>query len=273
MELMFITNNEAVAMAAEQAGIDRIFVDLETIGKKERQGGMDTVQSKHTIEDIQKLRRVIYTSKLLVRINQIHEKTEEEIERVLAAGADIVMLPYFKTVNQVKRFIKAVRGRAITCLLFETPESIENIEEILKISGIDECYIGINDLHLGYGKKFMFELLADGTVEKICNIFKEKNYKYGFGGIARIEQGTLPAELVLCEHVNIGSSMVILARCFCDTRAITEIEEIKKVLTEGVESLRAKEKELQKKDKKYFEDKHKKLQDIVKNIVEEKAKE
>ena len=38
MELMLITNQEELIKAAEQAGIDEIFLDLEKIGKYERQG-------------------------------------------------------------------------------------------------------------------------------------------------------------------------------------------------------------------------------------------
>ena len=52
LKLMFITNDPVIALGAEKAGVDRIFIDLETIGKAERQGGMDTVQSKHTIADV-----------------------------------------------------------------------------------------------------------------------------------------------------------------------------------------------------------------------------
>ena len=49
---MYITNRPEVAHIAELSGVDRIFVDLETIGKQERQGGMDTVQSHHTLDDV-----------------------------------------------------------------------------------------------------------------------------------------------------------------------------------------------------------------------------
>ena len=42
LKLMYITNDENVAKIADKHGVDRIFVDLEQIGKQERQGGMDT---------------------------------------------------------------------------------------------------------------------------------------------------------------------------------------------------------------------------------------
>lgn len=52
LKLMYITNDPAVARIAADAGVDRIFIDMEVLGKAERQGGMDTVQSHHVPEDI-----------------------------------------------------------------------------------------------------------------------------------------------------------------------------------------------------------------------------
>ena len=37
---------------------------------------------------------------------------------------------------------------------------------------------------------------------------------FGFGGIARIGDGMLPAEKILAEHIRLGSSSVILSRTF-----------------------------------------------------------
>ena len=59
LKLMYITNDPAVAKIAADAGVDRIFIDMEVLGKAERQGGMDTVQSHHTPEDIAKVRDAI----------------------------------------------------------------------------------------------------------------------------------------------------------------------------------------------------------------------
>ena len=162
LKLMYITNRPDVALIAERNGVDRIFVDMEYIGKAKRQGGMDSVQNHHTVEDVVRLRKVLSKAELLVRVNAIHEvsdehgSSEDEIEAVVAAGADIVMLPYFKTVGEIERFLKAVDGRTRTMLLLETPEAVEKLDDILKIKGIDEIHIGINDLSIGMGKKFMF---------------------------------------------------------------------------------------------------------------------
>ncbi len=185
MELMYITNRTDVALIAQNAGVDRIFVDMEYIGKDLRQGGLDTVQSHHTIEDVKAIRSVLKQSKLLVRCNPIHCATKDylssarEIDEIVKAGADIIMLPYFKTVREVKLFIDLVAGRAKTCLLLETSEAQEIIDDILELRGIDEIYIGLNDLHLSKGMTFMFELLADGTVEMLTEKFSGVTYKLG----------------------------------------------------------------------------------------------
>ena len=43
LKLMYIKNSPDVAKIAENAGVQRIFIDMEYIGKSVRQGGMDTV--------------------------------------------------------------------------------------------------------------------------------------------------------------------------------------------------------------------------------------
>lgn len=59
IKLMYITNDKEVAKIAENAGVDRIWIDLEVNGKEERQKGMDTVKSKHKIEDVAKIKKVL----------------------------------------------------------------------------------------------------------------------------------------------------------------------------------------------------------------------
>ena len=139
---MYITNRPEVAHIAELSGVDRIFVDLETIGKQERQGGMDTVQSHHTLDDVAVVGNSIDRAELLVRSNPIHPGSRAEIDTIVSNGADVIMLPYFKTVNEAAKFIDLVAGRAKTSLLVETAEAVEQIDAILSLEGIDEIHIG-----------------------------------------------------------------------------------------------------------------------------------
>lgn len=246
---MYITNRVEIARIAESNGVDRIFVDLEYIGKKDRQGGMDTVQSYHTVEDIRLIRKSINKSQLLVRINPIHDASEqyissaEEIDQVVESGADIIMLPFFKTLQEVKTFLKLVDGRTKTMLLIETPEAVSIVDDILDLDGVDEVFVGLNDLSLGYGKRFMFELLADGTVEQLCTKFRLKGVPYGFGGIASIGKGMLPAERVIAEHYRLGSTCTILSRSFCNIAFKNDLDEIKELFAKGVLEIRKFEKQ------------------------------
>jgi 2-keto-3-deoxy-L-rhamnonate aldolase RhmA len=249
LKLMYITNRPDVALIAEQNGVDRIFVDMEYIGKAERQGNLDTVKNHHTIQDVVALRKVLMQSELLVRVNPIHEKTaeydssEDEINAAIAAGADIVMLPFFKKASEVKRFLRIVDGRVKTMLLLETPEAVDALDEILAIPGIDEIHIGINDLSLGYGKPFMFQLLTDGTVEHLCRRIGRAGIVCGFGGIASLGRGLVPAELIIKEHYRLGSKMTILSRSFCNIDRYDNIDAIEEIFFRGVREIRALERE------------------------------
>ena len=247
LKLMYLTNRPEIAEIAEQSGVDRIFLDLEIRGKEERQGHLDTVISHNSIEDTAKLKSVLKTAELLVRVNSVFDGTEAEVKRVIDDGADIVMLPYFKTAEEVKCFVKAVGGRARTCLLLETPESVEIIDDILEIDGIDEIHIGLNDLHLGYKMKFMFQLVADGTVERLCKKIGSKGIFYGFGGVGRVGNSAevpLPAENIITEHYRLSSKMVILSRAFCDLKKNTDIDSIREVFKTGVSDFREFEKKV-----------------------------
>lgn len=268
LKLMYITNDCKVAQIAENAGVDRIFIDLEINGKEERQGHLDTVISKHQITDVGRIKPVLHHAELLVRVNPIYEGSKKEIDSVIQQGADVVMLPFFKTPEEVKTFIQFVNKRAKVCLLCETPEAVEKIDEILELKGIDEIHIGLNDLHLGYKMKFMFQLLADGTVEMLCNKFKKAGIEYGFGGIARVGTGDLSAEKIIREHYRLGSTMVILSRSFCNTKTIQDANQIAEIFSSGVKDIRRVEKEAQNFTAEQFQNNQKDVKESVKKILE-----
>lgn len=244
LKLMYITKEPEIAAIAENAGVDRIFVDMEYIGKHLRQGGMDTVQSRHTLTDVENMAKTLKKAELLVRCNPIHEasadygSSAEEIDGIVERGGQIVMLPYFKTAKEVERFVRMVDGRAKTFPLVETREAAENIDEILQVDGIDEIYIGLNDMSLAYGYRFMFQLLANGTVDRLAEKFHQKGLVFGFGGIASLTGGMLPGSYVLKEHYRLGSKRVILSRSFCDTAKIGDREQIREIFESGIQGIR-----------------------------------
>ena len=269
LKLMYITNSVDVALIAEKYGVDRIWVDLETLGKQERQGHIDPVKSKHSINDIKEISPKLTKSEMLVRVNPINPCSKEEIDKVIEAGADIIMLPMWKSLDDVKNFLKIVDKRVKTTLLLETKEAVECLDEVLENGGFDEIHIGLNDLHLSYHLKFMFELLANGTVEKICNKIKNYNVPYGFGGIARLGEGTLPAEKIIIEHYRLGSSRAILSRSFCNVDKTSSLDEVKEIFKENMKTQRLFEEKVMKMSKKDFEDNKDELSNCVEKIVKQ----
>ena len=214
IKLMYVTADPATAQRACAAGVDRVFVDLEYINKAERQRGRDTLVSANTIDDVSRVRAAVPDADLLVRVNPLSPASGHEVEAVVARGADIVMLPMVMDADDAGAFVSAVSGRARTCLLLETPQSLVRMDTILDVAGVDEIYIGLNDMHIGMGLQFMFELLSGGIVEYMAAKARERGVPFGFGGVARIGDGALPAEAILGEHYRLGSSSVILSRAF-----------------------------------------------------------
>lgn len=266
MELLYITNKIEEALNAEEAGVDIIFVDLEINGKIERQGHLDTVISNHSLVDILKIRKVLKKSRILTRVNPINSESQLEINKAIENGTDIIMLPMFKTVEEVKKFIKIVDSRVETCLLLETSEAFCRIDEILEIEGIDRIHIGLNDLHLSLGLDFMFECLSCGIVDILVEkIKKNKKIKYGFGGIARLDEGELSSNYILKEHVRLQSSMVILSRSFKKENNNLKVE-VKKI-REYYNKIDANDKKLLNENKKEI---IKKVKEVLRNKREKK---
>lgn len=270
---MYITNKPWVAKIAEEAGVDWIFIDMEWIGKDCRQGGLDTVQNHHTFDDVRNIKNAVSKAKVLVRVNPIHEgvarypDSKEEIEQAIEAGADILMLPFFKTVKDVEQFIGYVSGKAKTCLLVETPEAAELLERIVEVPGIDMIHFGLNDMHLALGMKFMFQLLADGSVDKWSKIVNTKGIPFGFGGLASLNGGAIPGSMILKEHYRLSSSMVIVSRAFCNINLITDPDVVKRTFDEGIADIRELEVEASKASKEYFSENQEAVKKAVEKIV------
>lgn len=267
LTLMYITNNPQVALIAQKYGVERIWVDLETLGKEERQKNINSVKSHHTVQDIKNIAPLLNKSEMLVRINPWNENSVTEIDQVIEAGADVIMLPMWKSLREAENFIAAVNGRAKTTLLLETREAEECLDGVLELKGIDEIHIGLNDLHLSYGLTFMFELLANGTVERICNKIRKAGIPYGFGGIAKIGEGTLPAEKIVLEHYRLGSTRAILSRSFCDTEKVKNIGQIDEIFKNNLSALREFERYAQSADSEVLNQNTKEVARCVRDIV------
>lgn len=236
LQLMILADDPQSAIAAQNAGIDRIFYDLEYIGKAARQAGRNAVLSHNDIDLIPELRKVITTSQLLVRTNPIHAYSKSEVEKAIGYGSDILMLPMVMDQHDVEQYVGLVGGKAKVCIMVETAAAMARLDKILAVPGVDEIFVGLNDLHISMGLTFMFELLSGGLVEYIADKCGRAGVPFGFGGIARIGEGDLPSDYILGEHVRLGSTSVILSRTFkgiagvdANARPIDLKEEVEKV--------------------------------------------
>jgi hypothetical protein len=214
LELIQITNDAAFARRCDALDGFRLFVDLERLGKAERQAGRNTFISAHGLEDVGRVRRVLQRSPLMVRVNPLNATSAAEVEAALAQGADQLMLPMFTGPEALREFAGMVDGRVPVVALLETASALASLEQWVATPGLAEVYVGLNDLHLSLGHRFMFEPLALGLVDQVAAAARRQGLRFGFGGIARVDEGQLPGRDVLAEHLRLGSGSVILSRTF-----------------------------------------------------------
>ena len=112
MNYLYFYSDDFSIDAANVAGLDYLVVDLESMGKLERQGP-GTLISNHSLEDIGYVkRRLSDSSKLLVRINPIrYQKFQEEINNSIDLEADALMLQCSQWL-EVDQFFEMVNDRA-----------------------------------------------------------------------------------------------------------------------------------------------------------------
>lgn len=215
MNYIFINNNyELIKFATAENKRILPLIDLEYLGKKIRQKSTNCWFSDHSLENISSLKNFLPEKKIIVRINPLNENSKNEINDVILRGANYIMLPMFRTRNELVRFLDLVDGRAEPYPLFETSESLLKIENILAGLDIKKLHIGLNDLRIDLGNKFIFETIYNGFLDKPINFLKKYNYDYGIGGIARSGEGLIPPEILLGEYVRLGSKCAILSQTF-----------------------------------------------------------
>ncbi len=218
IDLLAITNSPELARHFDALPGLRLFVDLERNGKAARQAGRSTFISNHHMQDVGRIEAVLKNARLMVRVNPYEAAnaaaSSAEIDAVLAQGADMIMLPMFHSAAELRAFAGLVGGRVPVVALLETRGALTSINDWAGTPGLAEVFIGLNDLHVALGCQFMFEPLAMGHVDSVAKVAKAHGLRFGFGGIARMDEGALPGRDVLAEHSRLGSGAVILSRTF-----------------------------------------------------------
>lgn len=214
LDLLLITADPVLAAECDAVPGMRLFVDLERLGKAERQAGRNTFISTHELPDVARVKAEVKRTPVMVRVNPMGRHSRQEVDQVLENGADMLMLPMFRTPQELRRFCELVGGRVPVVALLETREALDCVDEWVNTPGLFEVFVGLNDLHLSLGHSFMFEPLALGLLDHVSRVARGAGRRFGFGGVARLDGGLLPGRDVLAEHVRLGSQAVILSRTF-----------------------------------------------------------
>jgi citrate lyase beta subunit len=214
--LTLFTNDPALACAADRAGVDRIGIDIEQIGKAIRQQHLATWISDHAETDLAAIGPILQRAQLFARCNPVHGASAAEIDRLVGAGVKVIMLPFFKTVADAERFIRMVDERAHPVLLVETAEAAAAIADLCRIPGVKEIHIGLNDMRLSLGWPSHFHVLVSDFLVDICAVIRNAGHRLGVGGVGRAGDNELPvpADLVSAQMVRLRAAATLVSRSF-----------------------------------------------------------
>jgi hypothetical protein len=210
------TDDPRLAARADTAGVDRIGIDLEQIGKAARQEGLGTWISPHRVEALPALAAATSRCRLFARTNPLHSGTGAEVDALVEAGAEVLMLPMFAGPDEVERFVALVDGRAEVVLLLELAEAAEAIDDVLAVDGVGEVHVGINDLSLDLGLPNRFLALAHPLTDHVAQRVRAAGARFGIGGIGRAGDAGLPirSELIYAQYARLGATAALIARAF-----------------------------------------------------------
>ncbi len=215
------TDDPGLATRADAAGVDRIGVDLERRGKRERQSGRGTWISDHTVESLVAVGEVLTRASLFARVDPWHAGTPDQVELLLALGTQVLMLPMFERADEVAKLIDLVAERAQVVPLLETRAAVAGVGELTRVDGVQEVHIGLNDLALALGVRNRFEVLTSELLERVCETIRRARLRLGIGAIGRLDDPGLPipADLVYSRYVRLGAGAALIARSFAPGQA------------------------------------------------------
>jgi hypothetical protein len=206
---LFSTKPSFISLAVA-AGVGEIIVDWERIGKVERQTGADTEIGFDVPADLRRVRAAT-EARVICRINSHGPTTAGEIEDAIDAGADEILLPMVRGLEEVQTVLQQIDKRCGVGILIETAEAVTKAEEFSSLP-LSRIYVGLNDLAIERRLPNIFCSLIDGTVERIRRPFR---IPFGFGGLTLPECGhPVPCRLLIGEMARMDCSFSFLRRSF-----------------------------------------------------------
>lgn len=217
--LTHFTDDPDLAAVLDAAGVDRIGVDLEQLGKAKRQEGANSWISQHKLSSLAVLRPRLARAKLLARINPWNTASPAEIEEVLGLGAEVVMLPFFKTLHDIESVLRAIDGRALLVPLVETVAGLDLLEGIRDL-GLREIHFGLTDLRLEMGYPAFVPVFEDPRFEAAVARAGAIGLRYAIAGVARPGDERLPIdpEIVYRQMRRLRARGALVSRSFIRPR-------------------------------------------------------
>jgi hypothetical protein len=208
--LFLFSTDVDLIRAAVEGGAAGAVVDWEYIGKAERQAGFDTQINHDTLEDLRRV-RACTAARVLCRINAFGPWTQKEIEAAVQAGADEILLPMVRSVEEVERVLEWAKGRCGVGILIETQEAVAICERLAQLP-LTRAYLGLHDLAIERRTPNPFRAIPDGIVERVRSAFP---IPFGFAGLTLPDRGfPIPCRLLIAEMARLGCSFSFLRRSF-----------------------------------------------------------
>ena len=195
---------------AVAAGVAEIIVDWEHVGKAERQRSADTQINQDTLTDLRGV-RACTTARVICRINQFGAATAGEVEHAIDAGANEILIPMVRSVEQVRAVLDQAADRCGVGILVETNQAVRLGEQLAQLP-LSRVYVGLNDLAIERRQNNIFVSLVDGTLDVIRQPFR---VPFGFGGLTLPFGGfPIPCRLLIAEMARLNCSFSFLRRSF-----------------------------------------------------------
>jgi len=196
-----------------RAGAAGVVVDWERRGKRRRQAGADTQINADTPDHLAAVRAAT-NGRVVCRVNGWGPWTAAEIDLAVALGADEILLPMVRRVEEVDAAVERVAGRCGLAILIETCDAVRRADDLLR-RPLSRVYVGLNDLMIDRGSGPLFAALVDGTADRLSTLAADAGIPFGLGGLTVPEGGhPVPSRLVAGELARLGTSFTFLRRSF-----------------------------------------------------------
>lgn len=225
MDYLLFTHDADYARAAATAGMAAIIVDWEWRGKPGRQAGHDTEINRGGVDDLIAIRAAVDCG-VICRVNNHPACLHEDVSLAVQHGADEILLPMFRRIEEVEALLDVLDGRARLGVLVETVDAMQ-LGRDLEHLPISRVYVGLHDYRIDTGNHDLFLPLVDGTLDRFRETYRGA---FGFAGITRPDGGQpIPQTLLLAAMLRLDCSFGVARRGF---RASVPAQTMQQALSE-----------------------------------------